>query len=104
MWRCTAESEYMSITKDAAHALGVRSAMVDLELTFNVVYETGPVGWTGNGHETWCRPRASLGCANVMAAAVVRRRRGSSSSQAWRAQRGRPGNKDGRFEANDLAF
>ena len=39
-----------------------------------------------------------------MAATVVRRRRGSSSRQAWRAQRGRPGNKDGRFEANDLAF
>ena len=39
-----------------------------------------------------------------MAAAVVRRRRGSSSNQAWRAQRGRPGNKDGRFEATDLAF
>ena len=38
-----------------------------------------------------------------MAAAVVRRRRGLSSRQAWRAQRGRPGNKDGRFEANDLA-
>ena len=58
----------------------------------------------GNGHETWCRPRASHGCAIVVAAAVVRRRRGSSSRQAWRAQRGRPGNKDGRFEANDLAF
>ena len=43
---------------------------------------------------------ASLGCAIVF----VRRRRGSSSSQAWRAQRGRLGNKDGRFEANDLAF
>ena len=39
-----------------------------------------------------------------MAAAVLRRRRGSSSSQAWRAQRGRLGNKDGRFDANDLAF
>ena len=39
-----------------------------------------------------------------MAAAVVRSRRGSGSSQAWRAQRGRPGNKHGRFEANDLAF
>ena len=38
-----------------------------------------------------------------MAAAVVCRRRGGSSSQAWRAQRGRPGNKDGRCEANDLA-
>ena len=39
-----------------------------------------------------------------MAAAVARRRRGSNSSQAWRAQRGRPGNKDGRFVANDIAF
>ena len=39
-----------------------------------------------------------------MAAVVVRRRRGRSSSQAWRAQRGRLGNKDGRSEANDLAF
>ena len=40
-----------------------------------------------------------------MAAAVVRRRRGSSWSQAWwRAQRGRPGSEEGRFEANDLAF
>ena len=39
-----------------------------------------------------------------MAATVVRRWRGSSSSQAWRAQRGRPGNKDGRFEANDFTF
>ena len=36
--------------------------------------------------------------------AVVRRRRGRSSSQAWRAQRGRHANKDGRSEANDLAF
>ena len=56
------------------------------------------------GHETWCRPRASLERAMVVAAAVVRRRRGLSSSQAWRAQRGRLGNKDGRFESNDLAF
>ena len=39
-----------------------------------------------------------------MAAAAVCRRRGGSASQAWRAQRGRPGNKDGQFEANDLAF
>ena len=36
-----------------------------------------------------------------MAAAVVGRRRGSSSSQAWRAQRGRPGVEDDRF---DFAF
>ena len=39
-----------------------------------------------------------------MAVAAVRRRRGSSSSQAWRAQRGTPGNKGGPFEANDLGF
>ena len=30
--------------------------------------------------------------------------RSAGSSQTWRAQRDRPGNKDGRFEANDLAF
>ena len=99
----TAESEYISITKGAAHALEVRSAMVEFGLTFNVVCETDASAWTGNGHETWCRPRASLGCAIVVAAAAVRRRRASSSSQAWRAQRSRPGNKDVRFEANDLA-
>ena len=58
----------------------------------------------GNSHETWCRPSASLGCAIVVAAADVCRRRGASASQASRAQRGRPANKDGRFEADDLAF
>ena len=36
----TAESEYISITKIAAHALEVRSAMVEFGLTFNVVCET----------------------------------------------------------------
>ena len=36
----TAESEYISITKGAAHALEVRSAMVVFGLTFNVVSET----------------------------------------------------------------
>ena len=36
----TAESEYISITKGAAHALEVRSAMVEIGLTFNVVCET----------------------------------------------------------------
>ena len=36
----TAESEYISITKGAAHALEVRSAMVEFGLTFNVVCET----------------------------------------------------------------
>ena len=73
----TAESEYISITKGVAHALEVRSAMVEYGMTFNVVCECdGRVGWTGNGHETWCRPRASLGRAIVVAAAVVRRSRG----------------------------
>ena len=33
----TAESEYISITKGASHALEVRSAMVEFGLTFNVV-------------------------------------------------------------------
>ena len=36
----TAESEYISITKGAAHALEVRSAMVECGMTFNVVCET----------------------------------------------------------------
>ena len=53
----------------------------------------------GHGHETRCRLRASLGRAIVVAAAAVRRRRGRGSSQDWRAQRGRFGNKDGRSDA-----
>ena len=36
----TAESEYISITNCAAHALEVRSAMVEFELTFKMVCET----------------------------------------------------------------
>ena len=36
----TAESEYISITKGAGHALEVRSAMVDFGLTFGMVCET----------------------------------------------------------------
>ena len=36
----TTESEYISITKGAAHALEVRSAMVEYGMTFNVVCET----------------------------------------------------------------
>ena len=36
----TAESEFISITKGAAHALEVRSAMVEYGMTFNVVCET----------------------------------------------------------------
>ena len=36
----TAESEYISITKGAAHALKVRSAMVEFGMMFDVVRET----------------------------------------------------------------
>ena len=36
----TAESEYISITKSAAHALEVRSAVVEYGTAFNVVCET----------------------------------------------------------------
>ena len=43
----TAESENISITKGAAHALEVRSAMVEFGMTC--------VGWTGSGHETHVR-------------------------------------------------
>ena len=66
----TAESEFFSIAKGAAHALEVRSAMVKFGMTFNVVCETDASAWTGNGHETWCKPRASLRYAIVVAAAV----------------------------------
>ena len=38
LWR--SESEYISITKGAAHALEVRSAIVEYRMTFNVVCET----------------------------------------------------------------
>ena len=100
----TAESEYISITKGAAHALEVRSAMVELGMTFNVVCETdasaGRVLATRRGVGRVHHLDARL----LWLLAVVRRKRGSSSSQTWRAQRVRPGNKDGRFEANDLAF
>ena len=41
----------------------------------------------GNGHETRRRPRASMGCPFVVAAAVVRRRCCGSVSDALRAQR-----------------
>ena len=38
----TSESEYISITKGAAHALEVRSAVVEFGMTFNVVCEKDP--------------------------------------------------------------
>ena len=40
LWRCQLQCVYISITKGAAHALEVRSAMVEFGLTFNVVCET----------------------------------------------------------------
>ena len=41
LWRCQLEeSEHISITKGAAHALEVRSAMVEYGLTYKVVCET----------------------------------------------------------------
>ena len=66
----TAEGQYISITKGGAHALEVRSAMVEYEMRFNLVCETD----------------ASVGRAMA----------------CRKAQRGRLGNKDGRFEADDL--
>ena len=73
----TAESEYISITKGAAHALEVRSAMVEYRMTFNVVCETDASAGRAMGTRRGVgRPRASLGRAFVVAAVVVRRRRG----------------------------
>ena len=46
----TAESEYISITKGAVHALEVRSAMVEFGMTFNVVCETD--AWAGRAMAT----------------------------------------------------
>ena len=100
----TSESEYISITKGAAHALEVRSAMVVFGITFNVLCETDPsagravVTRRGVGRVRhldarllWLQQLCTEGVVQVL-------------SQAWRAQRGRLGNKDGRFEANDFAF
>ena len=73
----TAESEYISITKGAAHALEVRSAMVEFGLTFNVVCETDASAGRAMATRTWCRPRASLGmrdccgCRQLCAEGVV---------------------------------
>ena len=100
----TAESEYISITRGAAHALEVRSAMMDCGMTFNVVCETDASAGRAMATRRDVGRVRHLNARLLWTAAVVRRRRGRSSSQAWRAQRGRPGNKDGRFEANDLAF
>ena len=99
-WRCLQrESEYISTT-DVAHALEIRSALVECDMTLRIKGKNGRDSWACNGRETWSRPRAPLGCAIVVAAAVVRRRRGSLVSAfepAWRTQRGRPGVEDDRF-------
>ena len=41
----TSESEYISITKDAAHALENRSAVMEYGMTFNVGCETDASAW-----------------------------------------------------------
>ena len=79
----TAESEYISITKSAAHALEVRSAMVGNGMTFNVVCETDASAGRAMATRRGGRPRASLGRAIVVAAAVVRRRRRQTWEQRW---------------------
>ena len=39
-----------------------------------------------NGRETWSGPRASLGCAIMVVAAVVGRRRDGIAIPAWRTE------------------
>ena len=85
----TAESEHISITKGAAHALEIRSAMVEYGLTFKAACEAdASAGRPSVRH---------LDARLLWLQQLCSRRRGSSSSQAWRPQRGRPGNKDGLF-------
>ena len=87
----TAKSKFFSITKGAAHALEVRSAMVEFGLMFTVVCEGGRDGWTGNGHETWCRPcavtwmRDCCGCSSCAQKAWFKFEPGleSSTRQTW---------------------
>ena len=97
----TAESEYNSITKDAAHALEVRSAMVEYGTTFNVVCET--VASAGRAMTTRrCVGRVRhldarlLWLQQLCAEGVVQvRAKAGEHNEA---------NKNGRFVANDLAF
>ena len=83
----TAESEYISITKGAADALEVRSALVEYGMTFNVVRETDA--------------SAGLAMATRRSAGRVRH---LDARLLWLQQLCAEGNKDGRSEANDLAF
>ena len=99
----TAESEYISITKGAAHALEVRSAVMEYGLTLKVVCETdASVGRATASRRGVGRVRLLdarlLWLQQLCAEGVVEMR-----ARPWRAQRGRPGIKGGRFEANDLA-
>ena len=96
----TAESEYISITKGAAHALEVRSAVVEFGLTFNVVCETDASAGRamatrrGVGHVRHLDARL-LWLQQLCAEGVVQVRARPGELK------GKPGNKDGRFEAND---
>ena len=96
-----AESEYISITKGAAHALEVRSAMVDFGITFNVVCETvASVGRAMTTRRCVVRVRhldaRLLWLQQLCAEGVVQvRAKAGEHNEA---------NKNGRFEANDLAF
>ena len=100
LWRCQLQSEKISITKGAALALEVRSAVVDHGMTFNMVCETDPS--VGRAMATrrgvgrlrhldarlfWLQQLCAEGVVEVRARLV-----------------GRFGNKDCRSEANDLAF
>ena len=96
----TTGSEYIS-TKDVAHPLEIRSDLAECDMTIRMKGRTDvTAGRVMAGRVTWSWPRASLGCAIFVAAAVVGRRRGSLVSAferdgiaipAWRTQRGRPG-------------
>ena len=97
----TVESECISITTGAAHAPEVRSAMVEYGMTFNVVCGTGASA--GRAMAT----RRGVGRVRHLDARLLWLQQlcaEACSSQAWRAQRGRLGNKYGRSDANDLAF
>ena len=63
LWRCQlVRGEYNSITKGAAHALEVRSAVMECGRTLKVGVGHGPVGWTGK----WPRDMASAACVTWM--------------------------------------
>ena len=96
----TAESEYIP-TNDVAHALEIRNVLAECDMTLKMKGKNGRDSWACKSRETWSWPRASRGCAIIMAAAVVGRRRGSlvsSFEPAWRTQRGRPGVEEDRFD------